>query len=104
VDLTLADPRELTDVAEGLGDVVNSISREHLTDPIQRSWLQRAVRMKEEQHLTVGCGGPNTHRRSATGGREERADLVTGNIERSVLASAIDHDYLVIRALLTDRV
>jgi hypothetical protein len=61
--------------------------------------------MKEEQHLTAGCGGPNTHRCSATGGRDERADLViSGNIERSVLASAIDHDYLVIRALLTDRV
>src|SRR6516164_6424763 len=61
--------------------------------------------MKEEQHLTSARGGPNTHRGSAAWAREERSDLViAGNIERSVLASAIDHDHLVIRVLLTDRV
>src|SRR5262245_39536317 len=61
--------------------------------------------MKEEQDLTAGCRRAEAHRGSAAWARDERSDLVmAGNIERSVLASAIDLDHLVIRVLLTDRV
>src|SRR5215468_4645624 len=61
--------------------------------------------MKEEEHLTAGRRRTEAHRGSAAWARDERSDpVIARNLERSVLASAIDDDYLVIHCLLTDRV
>jgi len=61
--------------------------------------------MKEEEHLTEGSRCTEAHRGSAAWARDERSDpVIARNLERSVLASAIDDDHLVIHCLLTDRV
>jgi hypothetical protein len=81
------------------------IGREHFANPIQCSGEQRAVRVKEEQHLATRRRRTDADPLPATGRRGQSSDPMTArDFERSVLTTAIHHDHLVFRPLSTDRV
>src|SRR5262249_42494482 len=72
------------------------IRRERFVNSIERAVSERAVGMKEEQHVTVSRLGPDDDPGAPAGWRDEAAHSETARgFERAVLAVAIHNNHLI---------